>query len=171
MPRLLLLRHAKAERSGKDSSRDHERSLTKRGRADSKEMGKMLAAQGEHPARILCSSSQRTRETWELVRPRLPGAPEPHFLREIYEADKDYLDILRRQGGGAASLLLVGHNPAIQETAIRLAADVAGADGRALKDAFPTAATAIFEFDGAWATLAPRTARLVAFLKPGGEDD
>ncbi|HWT29511.1 MAG TPA: histidine phosphatase family protein, partial [Propylenella sp.] len=77
-----------------------------------------------------------------------------------------YSGVLKQEGGGAASLLLVGHNPAIQETALRLAESLASKDGRRLKESFPPAALAIFDLAGGWRDLAPGTARLAAVIIP-----
>jgi phosphohistidine phosphatase len=165
MPLLLLLRHAKAERASPGES-DHERVLAARGREDSATMGRIMAERIEgNPDEaldcVLCSSSQRTRQTWELVQPALRKAPEPRYLKSIFEAG-DYLPILRQEGGEARSLLLVGHNPTIMDAAMRLLGKDAGElDGR-----FPTAALAIIDFDGDWKALKPGSGRLVAFIKP-----
>lgn len=167
MPHLLLLRHAKAESAGKGSGGDHERALSTRGRNDAAEMGSVFAARGETVELVLCSTSLRTRETWELVRPAVHGSPEVRFLRGIYTAEDTYLDILRAEAGGAASLLLIGHNPTMQNTAATLAAKDGGAGGHDFPADFPTAALAILAFEGSWADLQPGTARQIAFLTPG----
>ena len=70
MRRLLLLRHAKAERS-QPGGRDHDRVLTQRGRADAKTLGAYLARHRLVPDRALVSTAARTRETWERVAPGL----------------------------------------------------------------------------------------------------
>jgi phosphohistidine phosphatase len=165
MPRLLLLRHAKAERSGRGGKHDHERPLADRGHAESKEMGKALAARGETVDLVLCSTSERTRETWKGMRHGLRQVPEVRFLPAIYEGE-DYIEILRQEGGGAASVLLVGHNPAVQETAVRLAGYASSGEGALMAQHFPPAALAIFDFDGTWDRLAAGQTRLVAFIRP-----
>ena len=164
MPRILLLRHAKAERARPGVS-DHERNLSERGREDAAAAGAMIAKRGERPDRVLCSTSQRTRQTWDEVRPSLAETPEPRFARELYEAG-DYLPILRGDGGAATSLLLIGHNPTMHETAMLLAGDLGTPDGAVLKQRFPTAALAILDFDGSWADLRSGAARLAAFIRP-----
>jgi phosphohistidine phosphatase len=169
MPRLLLFRHAKAERA-RPGEKDHDRALAPRGRADSVEMGRMMAERGERPDLVLCSTSLRTRQTWELAAPALDAAPGVRFLRTIYEADGDYLPILCEEGDEAQSILLVGHNPTMQATAIRLADTLTGADGAGLAADFPTAAVAIFEFGGSWAALRLGQMRLTAFLVPPDND-
>jgi phosphohistidine phosphatase len=166
MLRLLLLRHAKAERA-RAGEKDHSRALSKRGRRDSEEMGRRIAENGERPDLVLCSTSQRTRETWELVRPALTSRSKARFLRALYEAE-DYLDILKAEGGDAKSVLLIGHNPAIQGTAVRLASAPSG--DAELSSQFPTAALAILKTDASWAELEPATMRLVAFIRPREQD-
>jgi phosphohistidine phosphatase len=164
MPRLLLLRHAKAERA-KAGEKDRARALSKRGERQAAAMGTVIAERDERPDLVLCSDSARTRQTWEGVEPELANSPEVRFLRSLYEAD-DYLDILRAEGDRAESILLIGHNPAIQETAALLAADRAAGKAAEMSSHFPTAALAIFEFDGKWRTLGPRRMRLLDFLTP-----
>jgi phosphohistidine phosphatase len=171
MPRLLLFRHAKAERA-RPGEKDHERRLAPRGEEDSAEMGRVMAERGETPDLVLCSSSARTRETWERARAAFGASPDVRFLRSIYAAEADYLPILREEGGDAASVVLVGHNPAIHATALRLAKALAGPDGAALAQQFPTAGIAVFESDIAWERLKPGAMKLVAFLRPSsGEGD
>jgi phosphohistidine phosphatase len=167
MPRLLLLRHAKAERAHA-GEKDHSRVLSKRGRSDAEEMGRRIAENGERPDLVLCSTSQRTRQTWELVGAALADAIEMRFMRALYEA-ADYLDILKAEGGHARSVLLIGHNPAIQGTAVRLCAPEIS-EGVELSSTFPTAALAIFESDAGWAELEPATMHLVAFIRPREQD-
>ncbi len=135
MPRLLLLRHAPAERA-RPGAPDHERPLSDPGRADAAAIGETMAERGERPDVVLCSTSQRTRQTWGLLHPELPQAPEPRFLRELYDGG-NYLAVLQRDGGDAASLLLIGHNPTIHELAMLLADSSEAADGAPLRRGFP----------------------------------
>jgi phosphohistidine phosphatase len=164
MPRLLLLRHAKAERA-KPGENDHARALSKRGKRQATVMGMVMAKRDERPDLVLCSDSTRTTQTWDGVEPELAKSPDVRILRSLYEAD-DYLDILRTEGDEAGSILLIGHNPAIQETAALLAADRAAGRAAEMSSHFPTAALAILEFDGHWRTLGPRRMRFLDFLTP-----
>lgn len=171
MPRLLLLRHAKAENTRPGSS-DFERTLTKSGRRDSEAVGRLLAERGEAIDLVLCSAAARTRETWEGVASSLPGllaAPEARFLRSLYDGGS-YVSILQAEGGDAATILLVGHNPSIHAAALDLAADLSDRDGAVLAARFPKAALAILEVDGAWESLRPGCARLEAFVLPARAD-
>ncbi len=163
MPRLLLLRHATAERAQRGET-DHERALTKGGRKESKAVGKFLAKSGETVDLVLASDSKRTRETWEGVAEKFGAAPEVRFLRSLFEA-QNYVPTIKAEGGEAEAVLVVGHNPAMHSTALTLAENLAGRDGERLRAGFPKAALAIFDFDGSWGGLRPGSLRLVAFVE------
>ena len=75
------------------------------------------------------------------------------------------------------TLLLIGHNPAIEDLALLLATAPGGAAGpgpagaapgdlERMRSKFPTAAIAVLEFHGTWPGLAPGEARLTAFVTP-----
>ena len=165
MPRLLLLRHATAERA-RPGEKDHDRPLTKGGRKEATAIGKAIADVGRVDL-VLSSTSTRTRETWDGVAEALKKKkPEARFLRSLYEPAGTYLPTIRSEGGEAEIILVVGHNPAIQETAVELAVDLASRDGRKLAARFPKGGLAVFEFDGAWRSLQPRAMRLTAFIGP-----
>src|SRR3954468_24768365 len=85
MRRLLLLRHAKAERS-QPGGRDHDRVLAERGRADAKKLGLYLARHGFVPDRAVVSTAVRTCETWALLAAAFVKAPPVSFEERIYEA-------------------------------------------------------------------------------------
>ncbi len=163
MPRLILLRHATAERAGPGQT-DHERALTKGGRKESKAAGKTLAKRGETIDLVLSSDSKRTRETWENAAEKLDGAPQVRFLRALFEA-QNYVPIIGREGGDARTILVVGHNPAMHSTALTLANELSGRDGQRLRAGFPKGALAILDFDGDWASIHPGQMRLAAFIE------
>ena len=162
--RLLLLRHAKAVRDG--AGDDHARALTERGRSNAAAMGAFLHRSGYAPRLVLCSTARRTVETWELVAAELGGAAQAEFLDQLYLAPaKKIQDIVRKAAG--ANVLVIGHNPGIEECAADLARKPASRDEAArlqhLKEKFPTCALAILEFDAArWAS----AGTLAAFVRP-----
>jgi phosphohistidine phosphatase len=118
------------------------------------------------PDRALASPARRTRETLELLLEALGSRPETEFLPDLYDRmDDDYAGLIRAHGGNAEALMVVGHSPAVRLTALALAAS-GGAATAAIQDAFPTAALAVIELDGAWAELRPGRGRLAAFLRP-----
>ncbi|MEX1180625.1 MAG: histidine phosphatase family protein [Cucumibacter sp.] len=169
MLRLLLLRHAKAADASERSS-DIDRPLAPRGEREAARIGEMMAEAGLMPARILCSTALRTRQTLsQMLPPLLAAMPDGGDIKlagELYGAGRDYLDIVKSSGGGAPSLLLIGHNPATHQTA-RLLAGTGSADLLAeLAAKFPTAALAVLDFDTVdWTGLAPATGRLTHFLQ------
>jgi phosphohistidine phosphatase len=167
MMRLLLLRHAKSswDIAGQP---DFDRTLATRGRRAATMIGEHLSTHRLIPDRILCSSARRTRETLIGVLPMIASEVDIHITRDLYEVGADaYIDAISALGGGARTLLLIGHNPTIQETSLELI----GSGNPALRDEiaekFPTAGLAVIDFDiHKWSELRPRTGRVVAFFRP-----
>jgi phosphohistidine phosphatase len=161
--RLFLLRHAK---SSWDDPRldDRERPLAPRGRRASELIAGHLRREGIAPSLVLCSSATRTRETLQRVIPAL-DASDVSIEDELYGASSEgLLQRLREVPGDLESVMLVGHQPAIQELALDLAGD--GAELARLRAKFPTGALATLLFAGDWSELAPGSAELVAYVKP-----
>jgi len=164
--RLFLLRHAKSswDDPGLD---DHERPLAPRGRRAVEVLGEHLRDNDIHPALVLCSSSRRTRETLDGV---APGG-ETLIEAELYHADAEQLlERLRQVSDDVESVMVIGHNPTMQITALRLS-DANGSDGdgshRAqISQKFPTGALATLSFDCRWSELGPGCARLVDYVQP-----
>ena len=166
--RLLLLRHAKAER---DPERDdHERPLARRGHEDAARIGEALAELGPAPERVLCSSSRRTRETLQEILPHLPRALDVVIDRELYLADPErMLARIAAVDDGVRTLLVVGHNPGIAELAELLAGEGDAGSLARLREKFPTGALAELRAPAPrWRDLAPRGSMLTAFLTPRG---
>jgi phosphohistidine phosphatase len=161
--RLFLLRHAKS--SWEDTSLDdHDRPLAPRGRRAAALIAEHVRRNRIGPALVLCSSAKRTRETLERVRSAL-GAAEVLVERELYGASsEDLLQRLREVPDEVESVMLVGHQPAIQELALRLAAE--GSELEQMRAKFPTAALATLSFAGGWSELGREGAELVAYVKP-----
>ena len=76
----------------------------------------------------------------------------------------ELLDRLRVVDGSIASVMLIGHNPAIQELAIDLVRPAVPGD--ALRDKFPTGGLATLELASTWTALASGSATLTAFITP-----
>jgi phosphohistidine phosphatase len=167
MHRLLLLRHAKAERlQGGGSDRD--RVLTARGRDDAKTIGAYLVRHRAVPDRALVSPAARTRETWELLSQAFHTVPPADFEDRLYDASLEtLLDAIRDTRAGAATLLVVAHNPGMQELASLLVA-TGDIDARErLGRGFPTAALATITFAAeAWSGVHANGGRLEHFVTP-----
>jgi phosphohistidine phosphatase len=174
--KLVLLRHAK---SAWPDVPDHERPLARRGQRDAPVMGRWLHAAGHVPDQVLCSTARRARETWQLAQAGLGAAPPVSFDDAVYQGSAgQLLDVIRRVPTAARTLLIVGHDPALPELALTLAAATPPAGLSAVSAAappamfdrmrakFPTAAIAVFVVTGNWDQLGPGTARLSRFVTP-----
>lgn len=111
-PRLLaVVRHAKAE-SGEDKA-DHDRELTGRGRSAATEAGRWLAERMPEPDLVWCSSATRARQTWSGMSGSI-RAGEVVTERELYlAAAPDVVDRIGR--AGVRSMVVVGHNPTMEQ--------------------------------------------------------
>ncbi len=161
MKRLYLLRHAKSSWSD-PSLADEERPLAPRGRKAAKKMAKELRRREIRPKLVLCSSSRRTQETLELIGSSL-GDPTIEVEEGLYGAGSDgLLARMHAVSDTVGSVLVIGHNPALQDLALRLAPG-----SERLVEKFPTGALAAFELDAEnWRELGQTEARLAAYVVP-----
>jgi phosphohistidine phosphatase len=115
MKTLLILRHAKS--SWKDVRLgDHERPLNQRGQRDAPRMGRLLREEDLVPGLILSSSAERARQTAEAVAEESGYPGELQLSRELYAAGPEaYLEALQALAGEPESVLVVGHNPGLEE--------------------------------------------------------
>jgi phosphohistidine phosphatase len=167
---LIVLRHAKS--AWPEGVPDHDRPLAPRGRRDAPAAGRWLRKSGLVPDRVICSTAERARETWQLAEEKLGAHPQTVFDERVYGATSaELLDLARHAPAGVRTLLIVGHDPAARELTLDLAeAQPAGQDSDALdrvRVKFPTAAIAVLEFNGAWSKLGPGQAHLADFVAPG----
>lgn len=168
--RLVLLRHAKS--AWPDGVPDHDRPLAPRGRRDAPAAGRWLRKSGLVPDRVMCSTAQRARETWQLAEEKLDAHPQSVFERRVYGATSaELLDLARHAPAGVRTLLIVGHDPAMQELTLDLAGTQPGDEGleavSRVRAKFPTAAIAVLAVTGTWPKLAYGQARLADFATPG----
>ena len=166
MRRLYLLRHAKSSWDDADLA-DFDRPLDARGERAAAAMAVYCRQIGLAPDRVLCSPSCRTRATWARLRAEIPDLPAAAFPKAAYEADRETLaGLLASAPADAASILLIGHNPGLQDLAVWLANGP-----KALKDALaeklPTGALVILDIDGDdWASLGEGEAAVVEVTAP-----
>jgi phosphohistidine phosphatase len=162
--RLYLLRHAKSSWDDPGLA-DHDRPLAPRGRRAAKAIAGHLREQAIAPDLVLCSTARRARETLERIEPAVEGA-SIRYEPALYGASADDLrERLREVPGDVASVMLVGHNPAIEELALDLARPSPLRAEVAAK--FPTGALVTLAIeDAGWPTLAPGTADALEFVRP-----
>jgi phosphohistidine phosphatase len=167
MKQLLLLRHAKS--SWDDPAlADFDRPLAPRGLKAAPRMGRELAKRDWLPNLALVSPALRTRETWRLVSAELPARVPVEFAEGLFEAtDGDILAEVQQAMASAGCVLVLGHNPGLEDLARRLAGPRSDAGAlRKLDEKFPTGALARFVVDDDWADLAFGTARLTHCIRP-----
>jgi phosphohistidine phosphatase len=147
-----LLRHAKSSWDDPELA-DIERPLAPRGRKAAKKIARYLRDRDVHPELVLCSPAARARET-------LAAIDEGEIRPELYGASADeLLWVIRGLPDDASSVLLVGHNPGMED----LARSLAPLPG----ETFPTGALATFAFDcERWADIEPGGAELVDYVVP-----
>ena len=167
MRRLIyLLRHAKSSWDQPELL-DHERPLAKRGRKAVVLLGEHFHEAGVAPGLLLCSSAVRATQTLDGVREGLaPGIPV-EIEAGLYAAGAaSLLDRLRGLPEDLDSVMLVGHNPGIEDLAAELIGDGDPEARAAVAAKYPTGGFATLAFEGAWRELGPDAATLEAFAVP-----
>ncbi|HXR94650.1 MAG TPA: histidine phosphatase family protein [Rhizomicrobium sp.] len=171
MKRLYILRHAKAAQ-GEPGQDDHARALTVRGIADAEAMARYLRKNGAKPERVLISTSARTIQTADLVLRELEGPPRADYRDGLYLASASkILAILKTLSGKFSAVMVVGHNPGLEELAALLAREPVRRKERErrgeLEEKFPTASLAVLDFAiDRWRDLKPETGKLADFVRP-----
>ena len=115
MKTLLILRHAKSSWDQPNLA-DHDRPLTKRGKRDSFRMGDLAKEEGISPDLIISSTAKRARSTVKRFAEANDFNCEIKFTRDLYLAGtQDYIDLLRGLDSDIESVMVVGHNPGLEE--------------------------------------------------------
>lgn len=163
---LHLLRHAKSSWADEELS-DHDRPLSGRGRRACNLLAGHLASSGIAPDLVLASPARRAAETVEGI----SGAFRPHIPiwtdERLYTAEAaDLAAVIAEVPDMARSVLLVGHNPAIEDLAEQLIDDHSSEAAIALRHKYPTGALASFEVRAPWTALTNGGTRLRSFVRP-----
>jgi phosphohistidine phosphatase len=166
MKTLTLLRHAKA---GDDllATRDIDRRLNPKGRRAARAVGRHLRETNTRFDAVIASPATRVAETLEEVTTGFGRALDPVWDRRVYLASaEELMEIIRAQPGAVDRLLLVGHNPGLEDLVLELLRPDDGKRGEvAVK--YPTGTLAEIELAiDDWAALAPETGELRRFVRP-----
>jgi len=122
MSRLLLLRHAKAAWA-KPGMRDFDRPLDQEGKASLDRLARAMKSIELYPDQVVLSGSCRTKETAFGIIDRLEIEIETIIDDTIYSGGAaDYMQAIRKHGN-VQTLMLVGHNPSIEDLALALCGD------------------------------------------------
>jgi phosphohistidine phosphatase len=165
MRRVYLLRHAKS--SWKDRSlADRDRPLAGRGKRAAKAVAGHLEAEGIRPDLVLCSPARRTRDTLERVEAAFGDQVETRFDEALYGASEaELLACLRALAREIDSVMVIGHNPGLEELALALASQ--GAQLARMREKYPTAALATIDLPAEdWRAIEPGSGKLIAYVRP-----
>jgi phosphohistidine phosphatase len=168
MKTLGIWRHAKSDWNDR-AARDFDRPLNQRGLQGAAIMGKHIAALPFPWARIIASPAVRVAQTIELGAQAAGINPQVRWDRRIYLASSATLiDLLREQEGEPGNILMVGHNPGLEDLIFDLVPDDGSSPLRDIvEEKYPTAAFAQLELDiASWAEIDEGCARLVALTRP-----
>jgi phosphohistidine phosphatase len=153
---LVLLRHAKSDWSGDEA--DIARPLAKRGRRQASDVGRWLAANLDSVDLAVVSPASRARSTWDLVAAQLDVPPRTRIDDRVYAAsDQQLLTVVRELPDDIETMVLVGHNPGIEDLASFLTGESAP---------MPTSALAVITLPGSWSTAGRDSAVLRASGRP-----
>ena len=137
---LILFRHAKSDQSS--TAADIDRPLNPRGRRQAPEAGRWLAENIDEIDLAVVSPAHRARTTWDLAAAELDRQPETRTDDRVYNASvPDLLGVVRELPDDADTVVLVGHNPGIEDLASLLTNQSVP---------MPTSAIAVLESDTAW---------------------
>jgi phosphohistidine phosphatase len=168
MKHLYLLRHGKSGWENPELN-DFQRPLNERGRSDVPVIARYMRDKGYNPDKVLCSTAIRTQETWELAAPELlTGERDVRFSNRLYLAIPDQvISQIRNAGDECDALLVIGHNPGMQESAMAFANSRGTEHYRKIEDVFPSSGLAVLRFDAdSWSDVHTGLGNLIDFYSP-----
>ena len=151
---LIVLRHAKSDWSGGEA--DIDRTLNLRGLSQAPEAGSWLAEHFPSIDLAIVSPAARARATWALASAELSHSPEARIDDRAYAASvNDLLQIVRELPDELENVILVAHNPGLEDLVYLLTGESA---------TLSTSAVAVLGVPGTWAELDAS----IAVLKTSG---
>ena len=129
-------------------------------------MAGQLEGERIRPDLVLCSPARRTRETLERVEAGFGDPVEVRLDETLYGASEaELLACLRALPDGVDSVMVIGHNPGLEELAVGLACE--GAELARMREKYPTAALATIDLPATgWSAIERGSGELVAFVRP-----
>ncbi len=171
MKTIFILRHAKSDWDS-PAVKDFDRPLNERGRAAATRIGAYFKSQHYPCDIVLCSTAQRTRETFGLIKPFLPDGLKVKFDDKLYLAEPTYLvGCLRSLSDDLKSAMIIGHNPGLELLAHSLVAKAQNERiavlYRAMSEKFSTGALAVVGSTAkTWSGLKAGRCELLDFVRP-----
>ncbi len=165
MPTLLLLRHAKSSRNS-DAPSDFLRPLNNRGKKSAVKIGCWIKEHARFPDKIVSSPALRAKNTAQKVAEIL-AVELIDWQEDIYEATLgDLFRIIQDLPESAQTVLLVGHNPGLENLLVCLSKTPPLSQQNTAEKLFPTAALACLNIATTWTDLAPGCADLEFIVRP-----
>ena len=165
--RIFLVRHAHSGWA-LPGMRDFDRPLDQKGAEEAGRLARIIATNGFQPGLIICSPAARCLGTLAILAPHLTAAPVIEHESDLYSGSSAaYLDVIaarERDAGGA--IMLIGHNPMLEETAQVLLADDPGLETGRLSAGFPTAGLLVVDAPGGAKSAVDGRGRFVGLLSP-----
>ena len=170
---LILWRHAKS--AWDDANlQDYDRPLAPRGLRAAPLMARWIQKNCPGPDAIICSPARRARQTLQAYLSVTEDASlTVRLLPIIYEATPVAIINEVKECKDAKTVLLVGHNPSLQDLALQSLRESAFGQPEAhrLIKKFPTAAACVLQVQGTWNDLKRGSAKLIAFTRPKDLDE
>ena len=162
---LLIMRHAKADRAG-HADADFDRTLTDRGERDAKKMGAWLKKKKIIPDMIVSSPAARAERTALIVSREIGFDPAGIVMdKKIYEASlADLLKVTAAYARAAGCLLLIGHNPGLEELLDYLSSDEP--ETNSAGKTMTTAAIAVLDYGTGPISTGKASAQLMCLVRP-----
>lgn len=162
---LFIVRHAKSDWSGA-LTKDFDRPLSERGEKDAPLIAKWLDAQIVTPDLLISSPAQRAKQTANAIIEQLQ-IPQQNvsFDKRLYLASTEtLLNVLAELNHELTTVMLIGHNPGLENLIIHLSHDPLPYkhDAKLLT----TANIAQLRFKSTWKSIQPKDARLINFVRP-----
>lgn len=165
MARLMLLRHAKAEWA-EPGQRDYDRVLSEEGQRECASVAQQMVDKAIMPDAIICSEAVRARETVDHMHPVIHFTSRMLFEKDLYATDAPgYLEIAAASGA-TGDIMLVGHNPMMEDLAYGLAENGDETAVSGLNMGFRTCGLAILRFDNDIASIGSQKGFLEAYIVP-----
>lgn len=138
--RIYLVRHAHAAWPA-PGMRDYDRPLDAAGLEEAAVLAQLIADNNHQPSLVYCSSAVRCQQTLEIILPKLTGSPEVTLHSPLYSENfETYLHLINENAERApGSIMIIGHNPMLEETAEALLLHDRRGLAEALSEGFPTA--------------------------------
>lgn len=168
MKKLTLLRHAKS--SWDDTvTRDFDRPLNDKGKRAATAIGTFVKREKFKFDLVLASPATRVIETLEQFEEASGLALEPEWDRRIYLASSvTLLDVIRGADPAVDHILMVGHNPGLEDLVFDIVPDDGSSQARdEVETKYPTAALAEVNLDiDDWESIADNCGSLARFTRP-----